>query len=178
MLKTHTFYMHEDAFITLSPKCLTDFINKFWSEVFNVLENKLDIHLLLMIKVKFDNGEYRSLGELRKTNFDDRDSFTNFIVNRLSILSDTYTSSPVDQIIFTYMIRKGEAGGDRALNRSDKYEVGQHVYNNYQLPLTMDIKGYGKILGKMYLFLLYNASSYLYGGHGSNAKALIYVGPC
>ena len=53
MLKTHTFYMHEDAFITLSANCLTDFINKFWSEVFNVLENKLDIHLLLMVKVKF-----------------------------------------------------------------------------------------------------------------------------
>ena len=71
------------SYTTLTKVSLTHFISAFWSDVYNILENRDDIHLLLLVKVQFNNGEFRTLADLRDVNFSDKDLFIHFLVTRL-----------------------------------------------------------------------------------------------
>ena len=52
------------------------------------------------------------------------------------------------KIIFTYIDKKGTAPETRALLQPPVYTVTTHVFNNMQLPLSMDPADYGDIIGK------------------------------
>lgn len=109
-------YSLED--LILSRGIIASFIEKFWNEEFALIEKKSnDHHLMLLVKVQFtDNSEgYRTLGHLRRVNFEDRDQFIEYLTERLSILSDSYTTLSVKNIVFTYIIRDGLASGTLAL---------------------------------------------------------------
>ena len=68
---------------TLSTKVLFTYIQSFWTEVFATLDSHDNKHLLLLVKVQFTNGGYRTLADMRKVNFMDKDSFAQFLINRL-----------------------------------------------------------------------------------------------
>jgi DNA polymerase type B, organellar and viral len=62
----------------ISNTILNAFINEFWKDVYQPLhENNNNMHLMLMCKVQFSNPElgYRSLADLRKVNFSDKELF-------------------------------------------------------------------------------------------------------
>jgi hypothetical protein len=133
--------------LTLSNEILSIYIDKFWSDVFE--ENK-ENHLYLLCKVKFADTEqgYRTLGHLVKINYEDKLSFLEYLSERLSILSDAYVSVPINQMTFSYMIKKGKCEDEnRTLlqhNHSDK-DLTIHNFNNMNLPITMDPSKYGEI---------------------------------
>ena len=79
---------------TLTKVSLTHFINSFWSDVYNVIENRDDVHLLVLVKVMFNNGDFRTLADMRALNFIDKDLFIQFLVARLGILADNYKDTP------------------------------------------------------------------------------------
>jgi hypothetical protein len=110
------------------------------------MENKDNIHLLLLVKVQFDNGEVRTLADMRKINFTDLNLYINFLVIRLGILADNYKDTPFSEIIFTYIIKDGLADDDRSLLTEQETHVFSHSYNNMQIPLTMNPSEYGTIL--------------------------------
>ena len=91
---------------------------------------------------------YRSLGNLRKVNFEDRKAFTEFMVKRMSILSESYTVIPISKIVFSYIHQDGLANDTRLLFNDPVYEVTTHVFNNMMLSLTMDPANFGEILSK------------------------------
>ena len=73
---------------TLSTKVLLQYIDSFWNDVFATIESFDNKHLLLLVKVQFTNGGYRTLADLRKVNFMDKELFATFLTNRLGYLSD------------------------------------------------------------------------------------------
>ena len=54
---------------TLSSSTLTTYINSFWNDT---SQEFIDNHLLLLVKVQFTNGGYRTLADLIKVNFMDK----------------------------------------------------------------------------------------------------------
>jgi hypothetical protein len=146
MIKTIT-YSIKDLFLT--KEVVSTFINKFWNEVFSKII-KLDSkqHLMILVKVEITEEQgYRTLGHLRSVNFNDKDQFINYLVERLSILNDSYTSISISKITFTYIIKEGLATGTRKLltNLEDKV-FNTHRFNNMNLPVTMNPSEYGEIL--------------------------------
>jgi len=105
---------------------------------------------MLMCKVQFTDETmgYRTLGHLRKVNFEDKELFIDYLSQRLSILIDSYITLPISNIIFSYIIKKGKTiDKDRAILQdiSDK-PISFHNFNNMILPITMNPSDYGKIV--------------------------------
>jgi hypothetical protein len=116
---------------------------------------------MLMCKVQFSNtledviGDektfdigYRSLGHLRRVNFEDKDLFIEYLSDRVGVLNDSYHSQPILEIEFSYIIKEGlPSDKDRALlqDHSNK-PLAKHIFNNMNLPISMDPRDYGEVL--------------------------------
>ena len=150
MINTIT-YPIKDLFLTKSV--IASFIQRFWNEEYtSIIEDGIQKHLMILVKVEFTEEEqgYRTLGHLRKVNFEDKNQFIDYIIERLSVLNESYNSISVNKITFTYIIKEGLATGTRVLlqNMEDKV-LTTHRFNNMNLPLTMNPSEYGKILGQI-----------------------------
>jgi hypothetical protein len=150
MIKTRT-YAITDLF--LNKGVVSTFVQRFWNDVYSPI-NKTGLaggqekHLMILVKVQFtDSSEgYRTLGHLRKVNFEDKNQFIDYIVERLSILNDSYRTLSVSSIIFSYIVREGAASGTRTLLlNTDDVKVKTHRFNNMNLPITMIPSEYGEI---------------------------------
>lgn len=141
-------YEIKNLFIT--NELLTSYINLFWNKTFSrlVLSRK-DIHLLLLVKVQFLDNEmgYKTLADLRKVNFDDKELFTNYLIARLGILSEAYITLPISKIEFSYVVKKGIAINtqNHLEDIEDKVTSTTHRFNNLQLPISMNPSDYGDI---------------------------------
>lgn len=74
--------------------------------------------------------------------------FTQYLVDRLGILIDSYDIKTCTSITFTYVIRDGLADDNRQLLHPEKYELSTHSFNSYKLPLTMNPLEYGVLLAE------------------------------
>jgi hypothetical protein len=134
--------------ILLSNEVLSAFINNFWEENFNPL--KKENHFMLMCKIQYSDVElgHRTLGHLRRVNFEDKELFIEYLSERLGILNDAYTTHSISTIIFSYIIKSGKASEhDRRLlsNLEDK-TLSTHRFNNMKLPVTMIASEYGQVI--------------------------------
>lgn len=149
MLQNYTYKLPN---LTLTKEVVGTYINMFWDNTFNnIINNKPDTHLMLLIKVYFsdDSTGYRTIGKLRSVNFGDKDLFINYIIQNLGLLNDSYSSSEVSKVIFSYIVKDGLAKGDRALLKTlQTKEIKAHRFNNMNLPITMNPQEYGTILAK------------------------------
>jgi len=134
----------------LTKEVVSSIISKFWNEVFKLInKNGVEKHLMLLVKVEYSEEGYRTLGHLRRVNFNDKEQFIAYITERLSILNDSYTSISINKVTFTYIVKEGLASGTRTLllNMEDKVST-THRFNNYNLPITMNPSEYGTIIVK------------------------------
>jgi len=147
MIKLKTYPITNNLILT--NEILGSFINNFWNDVF--INIKDTSHLLLMVKVHFTESEmgYKTLGNLRKVNFTDKELFIEYLSLRLGVVNDSYMSVPIYNITFSYIIKEGLAPiEDRTLlqDLSNKL-VSFHTFNNMNLPKSMKPSDYGNILG-------------------------------
>lgn len=137
---------------TLTPEVLQHFIAKFWHEVFSKLNHK-NSYLNLLVKVRYDSNDmgYASLAKLRKVGYEDKNLFTDYICDNLALLTDTYTSTSVLRLDFSYMIKRGEINSiDRSFLELRKVnpltDTPKHSIKKSFLPFSMDPKEFGEIL--------------------------------
>ena len=136
--------------LILSRGIVTSYIGMFWNDIFKSIHNSKSggSHLMILVKVEFADGMgHRTLAHLRRVNFVDRALFTEYIVERLASLNDSYSVLAVSKITFSYIVNEGLADGNRALlnDLSDK-DVQWHRFNNMNLPITMKPEEYGRII--------------------------------
>lgn len=145
MIKTKTYPIVNNLLLT--NEILGSYINNFWSDVFTNIKDTS--HLMLMCKVQFTESElgYRTLGHLRKVNFEDNELFINYLSERLSILNDSYLVHPISNITFTYIIKEGLCTDlDRKLLQDiTNKSLPFHSFNNMNLPVSMNPSDYGTI---------------------------------
>lgn len=136
--------------IPLSREVVTSYIQMFWDDIFLPIHNSSSrgSHLMLLVRVEFADEVmgHRTLAHLRKVNYVDRALFTEYIVDRLATLNESYSVLPVSKITFSYITKEGLAMGNRALlNDVSNKEVQWHRFNNMNLPVTMKPEEYGEI---------------------------------
>jgi hypothetical protein len=153
MIKSHSYTITN---LPLTNKVLEAYINNFWGDVFSSLISSStgDKHLMLMCKVEFNELElgYRTLGDLRRVNFDDKELFIEYLSLRLGKLSESYTVHPISKITFTYIINAGLATDSRRLLQDLSVKGNTtHRFNNMNLPITMNPSEYGNILVDNYI---------------------------
>ena len=140
----------------LTNQFLGIYINNFWNDVFNPLITSGDKHLMLMCKVEFNESGlgYRTLGDLRRVNFNDKDLFIEYLSARLGLLNDSYFSHPIVKITFTYIIKQGLSTEDRRLLQDlTPRSNTTHRFNNMNLPMSMNPSDFGNIIVDNYIQL-------------------------
>jgi hypothetical protein len=145
MLNLKTYSINNN--LTLTNEILVSYITNFWNDIFtNIKENS---HLLIMCKIQFndESASYRTLGHLRKVNFDDKDLFIEYLSQRLSILNDSYITLPVSNITFSYIIKEGlcDDQSRKLLSDFSDKSLPKHSFNNMVLPISMNPSDYGEI---------------------------------
>jgi len=137
----------------LTNETLGSFINNFWEEIFHSIKDTK--HLLILCKVQFSENElgYRTLGHLRRVNFEDKELFLDYLIQRLGILSDAYITLPISNITFSYMIKEGLCSESYKshLEDLDNKENTTHTFNNMKLPISMEPSEYGEIIVDNYV---------------------------
>lgn len=76
----------------------------------NIFSNiKNTNHLMLMCKVQFEKFKfpYKTIGHIRKVNFEIKELYFEYLSESLSILNDSYVTIPISNITFSYIIKKG-----------------------------------------------------------------------
>jgi hypothetical protein len=70
---------------TLTNELLGIYINVFWDEILSNIVKNEDKHLMLMCKVDFSDIElgYRTLGNLRKVHFSDKELYIEYLTENL-----------------------------------------------------------------------------------------------
>jgi hypothetical protein len=136
-----------DNKLTLTNELLVTYINKLWVDIFTDIGNTS--HLMLMCKVQFTDDEmgYRTLGNLRKVNFDDKELFINYLTERLGLLNDSYLTHSISKVTFSYIIKEGLASDNRSLLQDLSNTTNStHRFNNMKLPISLDPRDYGTVL--------------------------------
>jgi hypothetical protein len=136
--------------VVITEQILNIYVNLFWKEVMSKIKN--DQHVLLLLKVKFEDNQIRTLSELQTINNNNslRDNLLQFFKDRLQILNEAYRIIPVSHIIFSYGIRSGAIthptiGPIQNKNKKITYQI----YYRNELPIAMVPEDYGSILSKL-----------------------------
>ena len=124
-----------------NKQIITNNIKQFWTE--NIDNISKDLHLLILTRIKFDNGEYSTLGNLQRLNKDDKDYYINYLSSILELNSDHYISTPIIDFTISYGFREGILP-NKQFNK-DK-DIKYLTYYHYKIPLTFDPLKYGKLL--------------------------------
>lgn len=89
---------------------------------------------------------YKTLGHLRKVNFNDKNLFIEYLLNRLGYVTESYFSNKITKITFTYIIKDGLTK-DNAKSFYDETVLHpfNHKFNRLVLPVSMNPSDYGTI---------------------------------
>nr|YP_010991015.1 DNA polymerase [Pappia fissilis]WOX61288.1 DNA polymerase [Pappia fissilis] len=93
------------------------------------------------------NGEYRTLGNLQRLNFDDKDYLIQYLTGLLELQSDEYKNRPIKAIILSYGIRDGKSNIVNNIFSQVEF-IKTHLHSKYKLPITMDPFKFGHILSQ------------------------------
>jgi len=58
---------------------IDSYINTFWNDIINKLEEKQ--HILLLIRVKYTDGNYSTIGDLQKINKNSKNDLVKYLKN-------------------------------------------------------------------------------------------------
>ena len=134
---SHVVTLDQESLIT-KPLLMSE-INKFWDSVVNKIES--NNHILLLFKIKFNSGQIRTLGKMQQLNPNDKNYLVDFLGDVLQRLEDSYSTTPIIQIIFYYGIREGEAK-----SKEITHKVPFQNHYHFKLPITFDPFEYGTVL--------------------------------
>ena len=150
MIKNKTYTINNQL---LNTGLLSSYVEMFWNDIFSPLVFKgADKYLMLMVKISFDSPKfeyaYRSLGYLRCVNHSEKELFADYLNDRMTFLNDAYTSSPLNKIHFSYIEKDGQAPEDsrRLLQDLSDVNLTFHRFNNYELPISMNIHDFDEII--------------------------------
>src|SRR6201992_1337145 len=151
MIKSQTYSLNN---LLLTNETLSSYINNFWNDVFSQIIDHNNKHLLLMCKVEFNDSSLgiRSLANLRKVNFSDKDLFVDYLIQRLGILTESYTTQSIKNITFTYIIKNGLTVDNQKYLEDHTLSLNStHNFNNLNLPISMNPEDYGTIISDSYV---------------------------
>jgi hypothetical protein len=99
--------------------------------------------ILLFLKIRQGKGKYKTLDPLQKIKKSDFDDLLNRYENILDIKDEQYHITPIDQLIFSYIIipaDKLKSEKSVISNGEDNKKVEAFKMHGWKLPGTVDLK--------------------------------------
>lgn len=113
--------------------------NKFWVTIENNFTNVN--HMFILLKIKYNNGEFVTIGKLQRLNLNDKDWFFNWILNMMEFKSEYYNETQIESIVFSYGFKKGSAPIKETFIENIQFQD----YKNNKLPISYNPEDYGKL---------------------------------
>jgi hypothetical protein len=123
-----------------SKSLIEKIISKFWNDI--SLKFTQSNHLFILLKIKYINNEFVTIGKLQRLGENDRNWFISWIMNNMINKSEYYTETAIESIIISYGFKKGLA----PIKEIFKTELNFQVYNNHNIPITYNPLDYGKLV--------------------------------
>ena len=114
--------------------------NKFWVTIENNFTNVN--HMFILLKIKYNNGDFVTIGKLQRLNFTDKQWFIDFIIDNMEFKSEYYNETQIESIIFSYGFKKGKIENKNAI----KSDLTFQKYNNHNLVISFNPLDFGKII--------------------------------
>jgi hypothetical protein len=114
--------------------------NKFWVTIENNFTNVN--HMFILLKIKYNNGEFVTIGKLQRLNFTDKQWYIDFIIENMEFKSEYYNETQIDSIIFSYGFKKGRIENKNAI----KSDLTFQKYNNHNLVISFNPLDFCKII--------------------------------
>lgn len=123
----------------LSKTLIVKSVNDLWlNKIDKITDNQ---HVIALFRAQSSNGNYFTLGRLRRLNKCDKEYWINIIADTLSLKSNDYIEDLIIKIVIGYGIREGLAP---LVNKNIIKPNNNYLnYKHYKLPLTMDPFKYG-----------------------------------
>lgn len=123
-----------------SKELFEKLFNKFW----NSIEDKFtkDNHLFILLKIKYTNNEFVTIGKLQRINKSDKNWYLDFVFHNMDFKSEYYNETQIDSFIFSYGFKIGKIENKDNLN----IEVVYQNYKVHKLPISMEPKDYGRLI--------------------------------
>jgi len=133
--------------LILTEQILEKYINLFWKDVMSSIKNNQ--HVLLIIRVKFENNQIVSLSNMQTINLSGKDILLGFIKDKFNLSNENYKITPISSVIFSYGIREGEYNSSLSQTQRSNNNIKYQVYYRNELPIAMVPEDYGSVLSKL-----------------------------
>jgi hypothetical protein len=103
--------------------------------------------MFIITRVKFNNGEIRTIGFLQKINKSSEKDLAEYLIDRLGVSKDAYLTTPIISVIFSYGIREGKI--IPKINVPIKPTLDDsfsHTYYKNKLPIGVKPEDFGTVL--------------------------------
>jgi hypothetical protein len=140
--KNHAIDLKEK--VLLNKSVISKYLSMFWKEKIDTIPDIKDKHILILFRVKTEDGQYLTIGQLQRNNCERREMvyLIDYLTNILSLKANYYTSTPITEVIFSYGIRKGNVEAKQRFVENKAFQR----YNGYKIPASMDPLNYGKLI--------------------------------
>jgi len=117
--------------------------NKFWKEIEDGFTH--NNHLFILLKIKYNNGEFVTIGKLQKLNLSDKNWYINWIIDNMEFKSEYYNETLIDSIILSYGFKTGRT----AAKEKRKLNVNYVILNEMKLPISTNPLDFGKLIKQL-----------------------------
>jgi hypothetical protein len=117
--------------------------NQFWRKI--ETEFTKDNHMFILFKIKYINSQTLSIGNLQRLNKDDKNWYSEFILNFIELKASFYNETQIESLIFSYGFKDGKVKNKNELTYNGLYQN----YNNYQIPISINPMDYGILINKI-----------------------------
>jgi DNA polymerase type B, organellar and viral len=115
-------------------------VNEFWNQIQDQFNNKN--HMFLLIKIKYINNDFVTIGKLIRLNHYDKKWFIDFIIESMKFKSEYYNETQIESLIFSYGFKDGKIANKEEIN----LDINSIVHNELKLPISLNPMDYGKFL--------------------------------
>ena len=99
--------------------------------------------MFIILKIKYMNGEFSSIGKIQRLNQEDKEWYIDFILESMKFKSEYYNETQINSIIFSYGFKKGSAP-----KKTSFFETPNQSYKNYNLPISLNQMNYGRLINQ------------------------------
>jgi hypothetical protein len=109
--KVKSKYIWNDAIFNINNKLFSkSLFEKISSQFLNKIKNHFseDNHMFILLKIKYINNDYSSIGKVQRINKTDFSWYIDFILENMKFKSEYYNETVIDSIIFSYGFKNGK----------------------------------------------------------------------
>lgn len=118
---------------------LIKFFTEFWNNVSDQFNN--NNHMFILFKIKYNNGEFSSIGKVQRINITDLNWYIDFIIEQMKFKSEYYNETPITEFIFSYGFKS-----EKIANKTIKmFEYNQEI-KGLKIPISMTSSDFGTII--------------------------------